>query len=70
MILYTSDGEVRQEFSIVPTARARSGRLTPSSETSQACWLPPGEFDDDQLDGSMRLRIGHPLDRRDQPFIS
>jgi ADP-ribose pyrophosphatase YjhB (NUDIX family) len=35
VILYTSNGEVRQEFSIVLTARALSGRPTPSSESSE-----------------------------------
>jgi hypothetical protein len=32
VILYISNGEVRQEFSIVLTARPLSGRPTPSSE--------------------------------------
>lgn len=35
VILYTSNGEVRQEFSIVLTARATGGQPTPSSETSE-----------------------------------
>lgn len=35
VILYTSNGEVRQEFSIVLTERALSGRPTPSSESSE-----------------------------------
>lgn len=69
VILYTSDGEVRQEFSIVLTARAVSGKLTPSSETSEARWVPLGEVDGYQMDSSMRQRIGHVLDRRDQPFV-
>lgn len=38
---YTSDGEVRQEFSIVFTARAVSGEPTPSSEFSQVVWVSP-----------------------------
>jgi ADP-ribose pyrophosphatase YjhB (NUDIX family) len=43
VILYTSNGEVRQEFSIVLTARARSGRPTPSSESSEVRWVPAAE---------------------------
>src|ERR1700735_1365479 len=34
VILYTSNGEVRQEFSVVLIARATSGQPTPSSESS------------------------------------
>ncbi len=35
VILYTSNGDVRQEFSIVLTARALNGQLTPSSESRE-----------------------------------
>jgi len=69
VILYTSDSEVRQEFSIVLIARVLSGTLTASSETSEARWVPPGEIASCQMDRSMRQRIGHVLERRDQPFI-
>ncbi len=44
VILYTSDGEVRQEFSIVLTARPVGGNPTPSSETSEVRWVPIGEL--------------------------
>jgi 8-oxo-dGTP pyrophosphatase MutT (NUDIX family) len=37
--LYTSNGEARQEFSIVLTARAASGELTCSDETSEVRWV-------------------------------
>ena len=39
VILYTSNGEVRQEFSIVLTARAVGGGLAASAETSEARWV-------------------------------
>jgi 8-oxo-dGTP pyrophosphatase MutT (NUDIX family) len=38
VILYTSNGEVRQEFSIVLTARPLAGQSTPSSESSEVRW--------------------------------
>src|SRR6266851_10159758 len=38
VLLYTSNGEVRQEFSVVLTARATGGQPTPSGETSEVCW--------------------------------
>ena len=36
--LYTSKGEVRQEFTIDLTARPLSGQPTPGSESSQVRW--------------------------------
>src|SRR5215471_7869477 len=40
VILYTSNGEARQEFSIVLTARATGGELTGSEESSEVRWVP------------------------------
>lgn len=57
MILYTSDGEVRQEFSIVLIARALSGQPTPSSESSEVRWVPSAEAVGYAMDRSMRIRI-------------
>jgi ADP-ribose pyrophosphatase YjhB (NUDIX family) len=69
VILYTSNGEVRQEFSIVLTARATSGQPTPSSETSEVRWVTPGDLDAYEMDRSMRLRVRHYAEYRDQPHI-
>ena len=41
LILYTSNGEVRQEFSVVLTARLVGGELATSSESSEVRWVPP-----------------------------
>src|SRR5512140_3449173 len=41
VILYTSNGEVRQEFSIVFTARPVGGRLRASSESAEPHWVAP-----------------------------
>jgi ADP-ribose pyrophosphatase YjhB (NUDIX family) len=69
VLLYTSNGEVRQEFSIVLTARATGGEPTPSDETSQVRWVPVEDVDGYEMDSSMRLRVGHYAERRDQPYI-
>ncbi len=69
VILYTSNGEVRQEFSIVLTARATGGQPTPSSESSEVRWTAPADFDTYQMDSSMRLRVRHYAEHRDQPYI-
>jgi 8-oxo-dGTP pyrophosphatase MutT (NUDIX family) len=67
--LYTSNGEVRQEFSIVLTARATGGQPTPSPETSEVKWVPAGELGSYQMAASMRMRVEHLLQRRDSPYI-
>jgi ADP-ribose pyrophosphatase YjhB (NUDIX family) len=57
VILYTSDGEVRQEFSIVLTARALGGQPTPSSESSDVRWVPGTNLSQYAMDRSMHIRI-------------
>lgn len=59
IILYTSNGEARQEFSIVLTARAVSGQPTPSDESTEVRWVPLAEAENYTMDRSMRLRIKH-----------
>ncbi|GAA0395860.1 putative MutT/NUDIX-like protein [Acrocarpospora corrugata] len=64
VILYTSNGEARQEFSIVVTAVAVAGEPTPSSESTQVRWVPRDQVGALRMDRSMRLRIGHYLDQQ------
>jgi 8-oxo-dGTP pyrophosphatase MutT (NUDIX family) len=69
VILYTSNGEVRQEFSVVYTARPTGGGLTPSSESGEVEWVAPDRIDALTMHPSMRLRIGHYLAGREQPHL-
>ena len=69
VLLYTSNGEVRQEFSIVLTACPLSGQPTPSSESSEVRWVPVSEVRDLTMDRSMRIRINDYLDRKESPVI-
>ena len=69
VILYTSNGEVRQECSIVLTARATGGQPTPSNETSEVRWVTAGDAEAHEMDPSMRLRVSHYAEHRDQPYI-
>ena len=68
VILYTSNGEVRQEFSIVLTARALGGQPTPSSESSEVRWVPVSEVPRYTMDRSMRIRINDFL-TRNKPVV-
>jgi len=69
VILYTGDGEVRQEFSIVFTARATGGTPTTSSESRQVEWVDRDRLADLLMDKAMRLRIEHYLAGRPTPHL-
>ena len=69
VLLYTNNGDVRQEFSIVLTARLLSGQPTPSSESREVRWGPVSEVRDYTMDRSMRLRINDYLDLKEAPVI-
>ncbi|HEY2076804.1 MAG TPA: NUDIX domain-containing protein [Streptosporangiaceae bacterium] len=69
VIHYTSDDEVRQEFSIVFTARPTGGELRPSSESSEPEWVAPATAITLQMHPSMRQRIQHYLDRQSKPYL-
>jgi 8-oxo-dGTP pyrophosphatase MutT (NUDIX family) len=57
IILYTSNGEARQECSIVLRASATGGQPTPSEESTEVRWVPPAETENYTMDRSMRRRI-------------
>jgi 8-oxo-dGTP pyrophosphatase MutT (NUDIX family) len=69
VILYESNVEVRQEFSIVLTARPIRGDPTPSEESTDVRWVPPAEIPGYAMDRAMRLRVGHYLEKRASPVI-
>jgi ADP-ribose pyrophosphatase YjhB (NUDIX family) len=59
LIRYTSNDEVRQEFSIVLIGRAVGGEPTTSSESSEVHWTDPALLPELQMDRSMRMRLAH-----------
>ncbi|MFI6176387.1 NUDIX domain-containing protein [Nonomuraea sp. NPDC051191] len=61
VVFYTSNGEARQEFSIVLTARSTGGEPTPSSESREVRWVARQDIESYQMDRSMRMRINHYL---------
>jgi len=69
VIRYTSNDEVRQEFSIVFTARPTGGALRPSSESSEPQWVSPAIAATLPMHSSMRQRIQHYLDKRSKPYL-
>jgi 8-oxo-dGTP pyrophosphatase MutT (NUDIX family) len=69
LIHYTSNDEVRQEFSIVLTARPAGGEPTTSSESSDVRWVEPSDIATLAMDRSMRLRIEHFLGGNALPHL-
>ena len=69
VILYTSNGEARQEFSIVLTARSVGGEPTPSDESSEVRWVSHSDIPDYTMDRSMSLRVRDYLDANGTPRL-
>jgi ADP-ribose pyrophosphatase YjhB (NUDIX family) len=69
IIFYTSNGEARQEFSILLRARATGGVPTTSSESTKVRWVPRADISDLQMDRSMRRRIAHYLGPSVTPYF-
>jgi 8-oxo-dGTP pyrophosphatase MutT (NUDIX family) len=59
LIHYTSNDEVRQEFSIVLIGRAVGGAPATSTESSEVAWTEPARLQELQMDRSMRMRLAH-----------
>jgi 8-oxo-dGTP pyrophosphatase MutT (NUDIX family) len=69
VVLYTSDDEVRQEFSVVFTARYLGGEPAVSRESRKVRWMCPDHVESLPVDRSMRLRIAHYLEHRTTPYL-
>jgi 8-oxo-dGTP pyrophosphatase MutT (NUDIX family) len=69
IILYTSNGEARQEFSIVMTARPLGGEPTPSDESKEVHWVSPSDALGLTMDRAMRIRINDYLRGDSSPVI-
>ncbi|GII95770.1 NUDIX hydrolase [Sinosporangium siamense] len=69
VILYTSDGEARQEFSIMLTGRYLEGEPRSSTESREVRWVPRGQVASLPMDRSMRMRIEHFLGGTALPYI-
>jgi 8-oxo-dGTP pyrophosphatase MutT (NUDIX family) len=69
VILYTSNNEVRQEFSIVLTAKPIGGEPTPSDESTFVRWVDRDDVGTYPMDRSMSMRVRHFLSGRDTVWL-
>jgi ADP-ribose pyrophosphatase YjhB (NUDIX family) len=69
VILYTSNGEARQEFSIVLTARPVGGEPTPSNESTEVRWVSRADIQGYTMDRSMSMRVRDFLESPAKPHL-
>lgn len=69
VILYTSNGEARQEFSVVFTASPVGGEPTPSDESREVHWVAPETVPSVTMDRSMRMRVDRYLSGSATPHL-
>ena len=69
VIHFTSNDEVRREFSVVLTARPVGGEPTASAESSEVRWVPPGDLGGYTMGSAMRKRVDDYL-RAGDPVVA
>jgi len=67
VILYTSNGEVRQEFSIVLMGKPVGGQPTPSDESTYVRWVDRDDVGNYPMDRAMAKRVRHYLEGLEGP---
>ncbi|TDE39370.1 NUDIX domain-containing protein [Actinomadura sp. 6K520] len=70
LIHYTSNNEVRQEFSILVAGRPVGGSLQVSQESRESKWISTKRISGYEMDRSMWMRIGDYLSDGDRPIIA
>ena len=68
-IEYTSNGEVRQEFSVVYKGRLIGGDRRLNDEATAIEWVAPDDLDDLTMHWAMRKRIERYLQHDAQPYL-
>jgi ADP-ribose pyrophosphatase YjhB (NUDIX family) len=66
---YTSNDEVRQEFTIVLTGYPVGGQLASSEESSEVRWVRPDDLPDYVMHASMRHRLERYASSENMPEI-
>jgi 8-oxo-dGTP pyrophosphatase MutT (NUDIX family) len=70
VIHFTSNDEVRREFSVVLTARPVGGEPTLSTESSEVRWVAPADLAAHTMGTAMRRRVDDYLSHAGTPVIA
>ncbi|MFR9723864.1 NUDIX domain-containing protein [Streptomyces sp. MS19] len=68
-VIAYSDGEVRRQFNVCFSARITGGELAISDESTELRFIAPEEIEELPMHHTQRLRIGHYLEQRGQPYL-
>jgi 8-oxo-dGTP pyrophosphatase MutT (NUDIX family) len=68
-VIAFSDGEVRQQFSLCFACSLVDGTISVSDESFEVAFIPQQEIERLNMHPSIRLRIEHYLEHRQQPYI-
>ena len=68
-VIAYSDGEVRQEFNVTYLARVVGGTIALSDESTEVRFVDPAEFDRIPIHETVRLRLRHYAEGRDDPHL-
>ena len=68
-VIAFSDGEVRQQFSLCLACSLVDGTMSVSDESFEVAFISPQEIERLNMHPSIRLRIEHYLEHRQQPYI-
>jgi 8-oxo-dGTP pyrophosphatase MutT (NUDIX family) len=69
-VMAYDDGQVRQEFVVLFSARVAGGQEAVSEESTGLRWAEPAEFDGLPIHPSVRLRLRHAVERKDDPYLA
>ncbi|MBB5917615.1 ADP-ribose pyrophosphatase YjhB (NUDIX family) [Nocardia transvalensis] len=68
-VIEYADGEVRREFNVTYLGRVCGGQLAISDESTEVRFVRPDELSDLPVHETIRLRLRHHAERRDQPYL-
>ena len=68
-IEYTSNGEVRQEFSVCYAGEVVGGEPKANDEATRIEWVSPAELDDLEMADPIRQRIARYLSGEAEPYL-
>jgi 8-oxo-dGTP pyrophosphatase MutT (NUDIX family) len=69
-VIAYDDGEVRQEFSLCFRAHPLTSETRTSDESTEVLWADPDKIADLTIHPSIRIRIQHGYENRDQPYYT
>ena len=69
VVEYTSNGEVRQEFSILFAGRPTGGAISASDESTEVAWIDRADVLNRAMTPGQRRRVQHFLEFTGQPYL-